>query len=271
MTRELEPITFVSVVNDFSELKHNLLASPVAQSARHEWIIIDNTDNKSSSDICKLYVDAQNVAKNDLVFFFHQDVYLPSEWEHKLVEFLIRLERLDRNWGVLGAVGVAMEGPGFCGHWSDPHSPNPQYLGFLPCEVSSLDEMWLGLRKQRGLGFDPKLPGFHCYGLDLCLAAATVGLRSYAIDAFVAHKYKDREGQRIMRPEDSKKILARNTPEFLRAAETSQSYIGTKWRDRRPFRSTSMRWEALDLSFNARDSGGTKEWTVAQNRDATGS
>src|SRR5947209_33046 len=72
LTKELEPITFVSFVNDFSELKHNLLASAVAQSPGHEWIIIDNTENQRSSDICKLYVDAQNRAKNDLVFFFHQ-------------------------------------------------------------------------------------------------------------------------------------------------------------------------------------------------------
>ena len=196
--RPLEPISFVTVVNDYKELEHNLLSSPVANSAFHEWIIIDNTDNLLSMDICKLYCSALVRARNDLVFFFHQDVYLPSGWEADVFAALSELEAIDPIWGVLGAVGVlpcGAEGEPMRGHWADPHRPAPQYHGPLPSEVLSLDELWLGMRKRRGLSFDPELPGFHCYGIDLSLTASKHGCRSYAIDAFVWHKYRDFSGK----------------------------------------------------------------------------
>jgi hypothetical protein len=242
-----ESISFVTVVNDFAELQHNLLASPIAASTSHEWIVIDNTGNRLSPHISKLYVEAQARAANDLVFFFHQDVYIPAEWERSFFKALRELEALDPNWGVLGAVGVPQDGsPGLYGHWSDPHAPNPQYSGPLPREVSSLDELWLGIRKRRGLCFDPKLPGFHCYGIDISLAAASRGFRSYAVDAFVAHKYKDSSGAPIKTATASKKIMQRSSPEFVQAAKISKDYVARKWHAQLPFRSTSMTWERSD-------------------------
>ena len=94
-----EPISFVTVVNDFAELSHNLLASPIASSAMHEWIVVDNTGNGLSGDIGKLYFDAQARAANDLIFFFHQDVYIPAEWERNLFKALSEFESIDPNWG----------------------------------------------------------------------------------------------------------------------------------------------------------------------------
>ena len=244
-----EPISFVTVVNDFAELKHNLLASPLASSAFHEWIVIDNTGNRLSDDICKLYCDAQARAANDLVFFFHQDVYLPADWESNLFKALSELEAIDPNWGVLGAVGVSQcgpPGPALRGHWADPHQPKPQYFGPLPCAVSSLDELWLGIRKRRKVSFDPQLPGFHCYGIDLSLTAASRGLCSYAIDAFVIHKYMDPTGARITSKLDSQKIMQRSSPKFKHAVKSSKDYIGRKWFAQLPLRSTSMTWEKSD-------------------------
>jgi hypothetical protein len=92
-----EPISFVTVVNDFAELRHNLLASPIAGSAFHEWIAIDNTGNRLSGNISKLYCEAQVRAANDLVFFFHQDVFIPAEWEGNLFKALSELETIDPN------------------------------------------------------------------------------------------------------------------------------------------------------------------------------
>jgi len=37
------------------------------------------------------------------------------------------------------------------------------------------------------LRFDPKLPNFHFYGTDICLAASEMGKNSYAISAFAVH------------------------------------------------------------------------------------
>jgi hypothetical protein len=244
-----EPISFVSVVNDFAELKQNLLASPIAGSGFHQWIIIDNTGNRLARDICKLYRDGQERAVHDLIFFVHQDVYIPVEWERDFFKALFELEAIDPNWGVLGAVGAvhgnAHKQP-MRGHWADPHRRAPQYFGPLPSEVSSLDELWLGMRKRRGLSFDPELPGFHCYGIDLSLTAASRGFRSYAIDAFVIHKYRDRNGARITSQLDSQKIMQRNSPEFKAAMKISKDYVGKKWHAQLPFRSPSMTWEKSD-------------------------
>ena len=125
------------------------------------------------------------------------------------------LESVDPNWGVIGAVGAILAAENgnapkeLRGHWCDPHG----YFSFgpLPHEVESLDEQWLGFRKSRGVEFDPDLPGFHCYGIDLSLTARESGLKSYAIDAFVWHKYRDSDGYLIRSKEDSAKIRERWT------------------------------------------------------------
>src|SRR4051812_49354761 len=101
-----EAITFVTVVNDFAELDHNLLASPVRADSAHEWILIDNVSNRLADSITPLYCDALECATHDLVFFFHQDVYLPDAWEEGMYAALYDLEASDPNWGVVGAVGV---------------------------------------------------------------------------------------------------------------------------------------------------------------------
>jgi len=241
-----EPITFITVVNDFAELAHNLRASPVAASPDHEWIIIDNTGNRRSGDICKLYGEAQARATNDLVFFLHQDVYLPAAWEGQVFAAIARLEERDLAWGVIGAVGALSFGapkPWLRGHWADPYHPSAQYLGPLPCEVASLDELWLGVRRRRGLAFDSALPGFHCYGIDLCLTAASRGLRCYAVDAFVHHQYKDPHGALITDKHGAPKLRHRGSAQFEIAAQPSKDFIRQKWHAQLPLRSTSMTWE----------------------------
>ena len=241
-----EPITFVTVVNDFAELGHNLRASPVAASTVHEWMIIDNTGNRRSDDIGKLYCEAQARAANDLVFFMHQDVYLPAAWEAQVFEAIAQLEARDPAWGVIGAVGALPFGapkPRLRGHWADPNHPHAPFFGPLPSEVVALDELWLGIRRRRGLSFDPALPGFHCYGIDLCLTAARRGLRCYAIDAFVHHQYKNAHGARITDKNAATKIRHYRSAEFARTAQPSKDYIRQKWRAQLPLRSTSMTWE----------------------------
>jgi arylsulfatase A-like enzyme len=241
-----EPITFVVAVNDGDELRHNLLGSPVARSREHEWLLVENTGNARYGSLSRLYDDALERARNDLVFFVHQDVFLPEGWEERLFPALAGLEALDPGWGVLGAVGVLPPVAGapkaLRGHWCDPsgyyrHGP-------LPHEVQSLDEQWLGVRKSRGLRFDPDLPGFHCYGIDLSLTARERGLKSYAIDDFVWHKYRDTRGYLIERREQSEKIRRRWTDEFMAEFRPSADYVERKWKKHLPFQTTSWTWGA---------------------------
>jgi len=249
MQREIEnfePISFVVALNDRSEFENNLRRSPVANSPFHEWLVVENQHNGHYSSISALYQDALENARHDLVFFIHQDVYLPVGWEERMFRALRNLEQRDASWGVLGAVGaLAPNGDQpkqLRGHWCDPSGY--YYEKPLPHAVQSLDEQWLGVRKSRGVHFDPALPGFHCYGIDLSLTARDLGLESYAIDAFVWHKYRDPEGYLVSRREDSEKILRRWSDKFMAEFLPSANYVESKWKKYLPFQTTSWNWDA---------------------------
>ena len=51
----------------------------------------------------------------------------------------------------------------------------------------ALDEVLIAVRKSSGLRFTEEVPGFHCYGADLCFEAERRGLRTFAIDAPLVH------------------------------------------------------------------------------------
>jgi hypothetical protein len=241
-----EPISFVAAVNDDDELCHNLLSSPAARARGHEWLLVENHANKQYGSISALYNEALARAQNDLVCFVHQDLFLPEGWEERLFAALRELEERDPSWGVLGAVGALPPVPGapkeLRGHWCDPsgyyrHGP-------LPHEVESLDEQWLGMRKSRGLRFDSNLPGFHCYGIDLSLTARERSMKSYAIDAFVWHKYRDSRGYLVERREQSEKIRRRWSGEFMAEFRPAADYVERKWKKYLPFQTTSWTWGA---------------------------
>jgi hypothetical protein len=123
---------------------------------------------------------------NEVVVFIHQDVYLPDRWVSDLDTTLQLLAERDPNWGVLGCWGVRKNGDEF-GYL---YTPSEAVIGCAletPEAVQTLDEVVLILRKSSGLKFNEQLPGFHLYGTDICLAAATLGLQSYAISAFCIH------------------------------------------------------------------------------------
>ncbi len=246
-TTTTERFSIVVVANDFKELNHNLLTSDVAKSTAHELVVIDNRGNRISDNICELYCDAMRRVANDLVFFMHQDVFIPDQWDEKVVSALIDLEQHDPQWGVVGPVGAAFrpedDGRWITGHWADPSTEGWTEAGPLPARVQSLDELCLGLRKSRGISFDPKLPGFHCYGMDLSLTARDMGFSSWAIDAPLWHKYRDRQGARITRKEESLKSHLRDRPEFIADYEAGKRYVGQKWSRYLPFRSTSTSWD----------------------------
>ena len=96
------------------------------------------------------------------------------------------MEKDDPCWGVLGSYGETLSdnGRGYV------YSSGRGIMGrpFVhPAPVQTLDEIVLILRKSSGLRFDETLPHFHLYGADICLRAAKMGMRSYAIPAFCLH------------------------------------------------------------------------------------
>lgn len=240
---EREPITFIVAVDDPAELRRHVQVSACYRHGGHQWILVENRGNRAYRSISKLYRDAARRARHDLRFHVHQDVLFPPDWEDRLCRALADLERRDPHWGVIGAAGRA-PGPGAggepppnVGHWSDPHRYHRPRVP-MPAEVQILDELWLGFRASRGVDFDPELPGFHCYGADLCLSARDRGLRSWVVDAPVVHKLFRPDGTLIEASDQSHKIAGRATDAFRADFRRSAEFVAAKFAHHLPFDST---------------------------------
>ena len=183
MTGQLPDVTFVvNKSGDPSVFEKNFAASPGLHGIPQDRIIVQEGFSSASLG----YNDAIERAKTDLIVFAHQDVYFPRDWLADLNRSLKILDELDPDWGVLGGWGINRQevGVGFV------HSVGLGVLGQPfehPAEVDTLDEFILILRKSSGLRFDPTLPHFHFYGMDICMSARKNRQRCYVISALSVH------------------------------------------------------------------------------------
>ncbi len=182
---EQESFTIVAAVNDSEVLEKNLFLSPGVKAGSENQIIIKR--NYSAASLA--YNEAIIEAKNEIIIFVHQDVYLPENWLPSLKKSLSYFEKEKINWGVLGCFGSRKGRTGGIGigrvyttgmgiHGREIGKPEP---------VQTLDEIVLVIRKSSGLRFDPSLPHYHLYGTDICMAAREKGMMSFAIPAFCVH------------------------------------------------------------------------------------
>jgi hypothetical protein len=183
MTTGSGSVTFaVATFGSGDVVEGNFLSSPCFRQAHGHQILIQRDYPSAAS----AYNTAIERSANDLIVLAHQDVILPGGWLSDLKRALDELESLDPNWGVLGCYGVGWDGAGrgcvYSPGWGMIGTP----LG-RPVAVQTLDEIVLVLRRSSGLRFDPSLPHFHLYGADICLRAASLGMKSYAIPALCIH------------------------------------------------------------------------------------
>jgi hypothetical protein len=175
-------LTFVAAVNNRELLRDNLLMSPCLREAHTHQIIVQEKFRSAA----EAYNDAIQKSCNDLIVFAHQDIIFPQSWMSQLGRALDCLQILDPCWGALGCFGVSSDGVGI-GH---VYSSGRGVFGGpfdRPVQIQTLDEIVLVLRKSSGLRFDECLPHFHLYGADICLRAAKMRMKSYAISAFCIH------------------------------------------------------------------------------------
>jgi hypothetical protein len=176
------PLTFVAATNNRGMLEANLLASPCFHEGHPHEILVQEGYSSAS----KAYNDAIEKSRNDLIIFAHQDVIFPEGWLAQLGASLRYLAIHDPEWGALGCYGRTQE-QGARGY---VYSPGPGFVGEPfehPAEVQTLDEIVLILRRSSGLRFDETLPHFHMYGTDICMRAAELGRKNYAIPALCVH------------------------------------------------------------------------------------
>jgi hypothetical protein len=122
-----------------------------------------------------------------LVAFVHQDVYLPSGWERRLMQAAGALEAARERWGLLGIWGVRANGP-FVGRvWCT--GGGTEHSGPLDgiVEVASIDEVVIVVNTAANLRFDERLPGFHLYATDIALEAKRRGLKTFVFNGPVVH------------------------------------------------------------------------------------
>lgn len=173
--------SLIVAVNDDRVLRETLLKSPDLRT--HCQIICKYGFDSAA----RAYNEGLSEATNEILVFCHSDVYLPPHWMDRIGAAIDFLDSAHLNWGVLGAVGVDLDGR-VKGHVystglrSVVGAPFPE-----PVPAKSLDEMVLVMRRSSGLRFDESLPGFHLYGTDICLQAAGKGLGSYVVPAFCIH------------------------------------------------------------------------------------
>lgn len=172
-------LTFLTLVNDreqYARCKESL--GPPAEDAREFVVVEPNARGWNAAQGLNHGLDA---CKTDWVVCVHQDVLFGRGWISRMTALL---PSLPASVAVVGVVGTRADGR-FRGHILDPNGHC--YWGPLPAEVLVLDESVLVLRRASGLRFDEQVPGFHCYGADLCLQARAQGLKVMAVDAPVRH------------------------------------------------------------------------------------
>lgn len=169
-----------SCVNDFEKFRN--LENSLPKKSNFSLFSIDNVNNFFT--IPAALNRAINISRAKILIFVHQDVIFPENWINLVDRQIGKIEAIDPLWGVIGIIGVKKNGT-FAGHIIDPHAN--RILGNLPCQVKTLDEVCLIIRRKSGLFFDETLGGFHFYGADICLQAETMGMKCYAIKAPLTH------------------------------------------------------------------------------------
>lgn len=172
-------IGFVSLVNDdaqFAACRASLqrLVEPLPR-----WLVVK--PNERGWNAAQGLNHGLEQLDTDWVVCVHQDVLFPDDFWRR---FSAALAGLDADVALAGLVGCEKSGR-YRGHIFDPNGHC--YWPSLPHRVLTLDEVLIAVRRSSGLRFCEEVPGFHCYGADLCLEADRRGLGVVAIDAPLLH------------------------------------------------------------------------------------
>lgn len=210
-------LDIVAAVNNEQVLSSNLLRSPVLNTPGVELRL-----QKGYASAALAFRAAMNTCTSDVVVFVHQDVYLPSQWESRLLHSIAQLETIDPNWAVLGVYGMTPAGAHVGCVWSSGLDTVFGKPFDVPAPVESIDEVLIVLRRSSGVEFDPELPGYHLYATDLVQTALSKGLGAYAIYAPIIH--------------NSRPILYLGREYF-----DAYNYVARKWRHRLPINNNVAR------------------------------
>lgn len=175
----MSTVAFLSLVNDPTQFAACQASLRAVASPFPQWLAVE--PNRRGWNAAQGLNHGLDTLAADWVVCVHQDVLFPADFWTRLTSSLAALAP---DVAVAGIVGCERSGR-YRGHIVDPNGHC--YWPTLPHPVLTLDEVLLAVRKSSGLRFDEQVPGFHCYGADLCFEADKRGLRVVAIDAPLVH------------------------------------------------------------------------------------
>ena len=186
--RRLAAVSLISLVND--EGLHRCCAQAARAAARAadvELQVIAVDCDRRGWNAARGLNAGLDAARHRWALCVHQDVVLPPRWFARAEASMAALRERDPrdpDPAVWGTVGVQQSGR-FVGAVRDPNGPCR--WGRPPSRVIALDEHLLLVDRAAGLRFDPRVPGFHCYGTDLAIRARLAGRDAAVLDAPVVH------------------------------------------------------------------------------------
>lgn len=175
----MSTIALVTLVNDRAQFEACQASLRAQAEPFPQWLMVK--PNERGWNAAQGLNSGIDSLAADWIVCVHQDVLFPAGF---WARFTAALDKLPADVAVAGIVGCERSGR-FRGHIVDPNGHC--YWPSLPSAVLAVDEVMIALRKATGLRFNPEVPGFHCYGADLCFAADRAGLRIVAIDAPLVH------------------------------------------------------------------------------------
>jgi len=175
--------TLVTNTDIYASMKASFLAGGFDEGSC-EYLAIDNTGPTQTSAYRGLN-SILDAARGELVILCHQDLMLIADGRAALDQRLAELTAFDPSWAVAGNAGGVAPGE-LSLRITDPHGRD-QRIGGFPRRVVSLDENFLVVKRAARVGFSYDLTGFHLYGADIAMAAATMGYSAYVIDFHLEH------------------------------------------------------------------------------------
>lgn len=204
----------VTASHDDAILEANLKKSPMIASGDIPLEVVKGAPSASIA-----YNRGLDATTAEIVVFAHHDVYIPSGWERLLLRRISEVEAEDPGWGLLGPLGITLEGTHYGPVWSTSIGLILGRVPTKPVPVNSYDELMLILRRGTGLRFDEDLPNFHLYGTDITQIALSRGLGSYTAPMPLVHNDSFHD------------VLGQDFADCF-------SYIRKKWRHRLPIKAS---------------------------------
>lgn len=168
----------------YADMRRSFEAAGFAQSS---VLAFDNTRG-NRFDPYRVITQALADPPAPYVIYCHEDVRLDrGDGYARLAEVIAEMDALDPKWAVLGNAGSTDDFE-YVIRITDNGKEYNQ--GSLPARVHSLDENFLVMKPEPGVGCSGELSGFHLYATDLCLNAMKRGSNSYVVDFHVNHLCK---------------------------------------------------------------------------------